>query len=211
MGIETIGDLASYPEDILKKKLGKMGDHFYKLAHGIDNRQVRTGQDVKSVSNEHTFSNDLKDGVHLRKRLSALCEKVGFRLRKHKLAGKTIHLKLRYFDFSTITRNRTIASPTSETEKIFKTITSLFEKNYTAGQAIRLIGVGVSSFEGGLLSGSRYNVLVPMVIVEGSVYRVRIKKGGASVQAEHNGVDPYGPSSKCVAEIVRFERREKPF
>jgi len=147
MGIDTIGDLAAYPEEVLKKKLGKMGDHFYKLAHGIDNREVRTGESVKSVSNEHTFFKDLKDGPQLRKRISALCEKVGFRLRKHKLAGKTIHLKLRYSDFSTITRNKTISNPTNETEKIYKTITSLFEKNYIDGQAVRLVGVGVSGFE----------------------------------------------------------------
>ncbi len=147
MGINTIGDLAVYPENILKKKLGKVGDHFYKLAHGIDNREVHPGQGVKSVSNEHTFSKDLKDGVQLRKRISALCEKVGFRLRKQQLTGKTIHLKLRYSDFSTITRNKTVSMPTSETEKIYKTITSLFDKNYIKGQAVRLIGVGVSGFE----------------------------------------------------------------
>ncbi|NOG43920.1 MAG: DNA polymerase IV [Calditrichaeota bacterium] len=147
MGIDTIGQLAAYPEDILRKKLGKMGDHFYKLAHGIDNRRVQTGHGVKSVSNEHTFFKDLQDGVKLRKRLSALCEKVGFRLRNQKLAGKTIHLKLRYSDFSTITRNKTISNTTNETEKIYKTITTLFEKNYIKGQAIRLIGVGVSGFK----------------------------------------------------------------
>ncbi len=147
MGIETIGELAAFPEDILKKKLGKMGDHFYKLAHGIDNREVHAGQGVKSVSNEHTFSTDIRDGEKLRKRLSALCDKVGYRLRKHKLNGKTIHLKLRYSDFSTITRNKTVQSPTNATEIIYKTITKLFEKNYIKGRTVRLIGVGVSGFE----------------------------------------------------------------
>ena len=147
MGIKTIGDLAAYPEDVLKKKLGKTGDHFYRLAHGIDSREVHTSEIVKSVSNEHTFFKDIKDGETLRKRLSALCEKVGYRLRKSSLSGKTIHLKLRYYDFSTITRNRTLSAATNETQLIHKIITELFEKNYIPGRNVRLIGVGVSGFD----------------------------------------------------------------
>lgn len=148
MGIKTIGDLAIYPEVILNKKLGKLGDHFYKLAHGIDDREVHTSDGVKSVSNEHTFSQDLKDTEELRKRISALCEKVGHRLRKAGLKGKTIHLKLRYSDFSTITRNKTLPVGSDETSQIYKIIMQLFEQNYIDGRDVRLIGVGVSGFSG---------------------------------------------------------------
>lgn len=146
MGIDTIGDLANFPKEVLEKKLGKAGNHFYNLSHGIDDRQVHIGEKVKSVSNEHTFSKDIHDGELLRKRLAALCDKVGFRLRKNGLSAKTIHLKLRYSDFSTITRNRTISNPTSETDIIQSIITLLFDKNYISGRSIRLIGVGVSGF-----------------------------------------------------------------
>lgn len=146
MGIKTIGDLSTYPQDVLHKKLGKVGDHFYRLAHGIDTRKVETTEIVKSVSNEHTFFKDITDGTDLRRRLAALCDKVGYRLRKSDLAGKTIHLKLRYSDFSTITRNRTIENATNETGTLLKVITELFEKNYIKDRKIRLIGVGVSGF-----------------------------------------------------------------
>lgn len=147
MGIDTIGDLAKFPKDLLGKKLGKAGNHFYNLSHGIDMREVHIGERVKSISNEHTFSRDITDGEFVRKRLSALCDKVGFRLRKQNLLGKTIHLKLRYSDFSTITRNRTISSPTNETGVIQSIIRELFDKNYIPGRTIRLIGIGVSGFE----------------------------------------------------------------
>lgn len=146
MGIKTIGDLAVYPREVLNKKLGKVGDHFYKLAHGIDNRKVEKTEIVKSVSNEHTFFKDIKDGTDLRKRMAALCGKVGYRLRKSNLAGKTIHLKLRYSDFSTITRNKTIENATNETDTIQKVITTLFNNNYIKNRPVRLIGIGVSGF-----------------------------------------------------------------
>lgn len=146
LGIHTIGQLADFPADFLEKKLGKMGRHFYNLAHGIDSREVHAQAGVKSVSNEHTFETDIPDGPLLRKQIGRLCDKVGSRLRKNHLAGKTVHLKLRYADFSTITRNHTLSGLTSETTVIRKTIIRLFEDNYQKRRPVRLIGVGVSGF-----------------------------------------------------------------
>lgn len=146
MGIHTIGDLARFPGKVLDQKLGKMGQHFYNLAHGIDNREVEYGETVKSVSNEHTFSHDVLDEPILQKTLLQLTEKVGYRLRKKKLCGRTIHLKLRYENFSTITRNRTIPDPTDSTQAIFETVKKLFEDNYQKGRKVRLLGVGISGF-----------------------------------------------------------------
>lgn len=147
MGINTIGELAAFPKEVLYNKLGKTGLHFYNLAHGIDNREVHVGEKAKSISNEHTFSRDLADGEEVRKRLAALCNKVGFRLRKSNLMGKTIHLKLRYSGFETITRNKTLSAVTNITTKIQAVITELFEKNYIPDKKIRLLGVGISGFE----------------------------------------------------------------
>lgn len=147
MGINTIGDLAAFPREVLSRKLGKAGLHFYNLAHGIDPREVHAAERAKSVSNEHTFNTDQDDGIVVRKRLAALCDNVGFRLRKSNLYGKTIHLKLRYSGFDTITRNRTISAPTNETTVIQKIINELFDMNYSKGRKIRLIGVGVSGFK----------------------------------------------------------------
>ena len=146
MGIHTIGELAAFPREVLKDKLGKMGEHFYKLAHGIDERPVVNAEGVKSVSNEHTFGEDVIDEETLLKTLLRLSEKVGYRLRKKGLRGRTIHLKLRYDNFNTITRNKTLAAPADNTQKIYETIQRLFVKNYQKGRRVRLLGVGVSGF-----------------------------------------------------------------
>ena len=147
MGIHTIGDLARFPVEVLKQKLGSVGEHFYQLAHGIDQRPVITHDQVKSVSNEHTFSTDTNDIEMIRSQLIYLCEKVGYRLRQKELKGKTIHLKLRYDDFTTLTRNQTIHPPTDQTKVIVDVILKLFQKNYQTGRKVRLVGVGCSSFE----------------------------------------------------------------
>jgi nucleotidyltransferase/DNA polymerase involved in DNA repair len=146
LGINTIGDLARYPKDVLDQKLGKMGSHFYHLAHGIDERPVEYGDVVKSVSNEHTFMEDIRDRTIILRNLLKLAEKVGYRMRRKSLKGRTIHLKLRYDDFNTITRNKTIEGVTDSTEIIFTTVKNLLEDNIQKHRKVRLIGVGISGF-----------------------------------------------------------------
>lgn len=146
-GIHTIGDLAAIPKEVLERRLGKGGLHLYQLAHGIDRRDVVTGSGVKSVSNEVTFNTDTNDEETMVKTLFRLSEKVGYRLRKQNLKGKTIHLKLRYAGFETLTRNRTIEHMTANTECIYQTVRELFDRNYQAGRKVRLLGVGVSGFK----------------------------------------------------------------
>ncbi len=147
MGINTIGDLAEFPLWVLRDKLGALGEHFYRLAHGMDDRQVVVHSDVKSVSNEHTFEKDTSDPEVIRKQLILLTEKVGYRLRKKGLKGRTIHFKLRYDDFNTITRAQTITTPTDRTQEILDIVLHLFEQNYLPGRKVRLTGVGVSGFD----------------------------------------------------------------
>ena len=145
--IYTIGDLAKLPKDILQKKFGKHGAHFYNLSRGIDNRPVIPGHEVKSVSNEMTFSHDLRDMEKLHETLLHLSEKVGYRMRKKNLKGKTVQLKLRYEGFETLTRNKTLKYTTANTETIFKVVWNLFEYNYDKRRKVRLLGVGVSGFK----------------------------------------------------------------
>jgi nucleotidyltransferase/DNA polymerase involved in DNA repair len=145
-GIRTIGDLAKFPLEILEQRFGKLGKHFYLLSHGIDDRKVISEHGVKSVSNELTFMEDVSDQDYLFKSLFRLCEKVAYRLRLKNLKGKTIHLKLRYQGFETITRNKTIKHLTANTDTIFHVVKELFQKNYTSGRKVRLLGVGVSGF-----------------------------------------------------------------
>jgi nucleotidyltransferase/DNA polymerase involved in DNA repair len=146
-GIHTIGDLAKFPKEVLEKKYGKTGLHFYKLSHGIDDRSVIPDHTVKSVSNEHTFHEDIFNLDLIYQTLLRLSEKVAYRMRKQDLQGKTIHLKLRYEGFETLTRNKTINHHTANTEIIHRVIKNLFDKNYDQSRKVRLLGVGVSGFE----------------------------------------------------------------
>jgi len=144
-GIHTFGDLAKFPEETLKDKYGKVGIHFYKLAHGLDERDVVPLQGVKSVSNEITYWEDVSDLEIIYQTLLRLSEKVGYRMRKKSLTGKTIHLKLRYEGFETIIRNKTIENYTANTEEICGIIKKLFDLNYISGKKVRLLGVGVNN------------------------------------------------------------------
>ncbi len=146
LGIYTIGDMRQFPVDLLKQYFGKLGDHFYSLAHGQDDRPVISGHEVKSVSNEVTFAEDITDLDVLQRTLFQLAEKVAYRLRQKGLNGRTIHLKLRYQGFDTITRVQTIPTLTANTEKIFSVVKELFIINYQQGRKVRLIGVGISGF-----------------------------------------------------------------
>jgi DNA polymerase-4 len=146
-GINTIGDLARLSEDLLDKKFGKMGRHFYRLAHGLDERPVEGGHEAKSVSNEMTFGEDTFDTELIERTLFRLCEKVGYRLRQDNLRGRTIHLKLRYEGFDTITRNRTLDHNTNATQTIYEVVSELFHKNYQKSRKVRLLGAGVSGFD----------------------------------------------------------------
>jgi nucleotidyltransferase/DNA polymerase involved in DNA repair len=145
--IYTIGDLSKLPKDILQQKFGKLGNHFYQLSRGLDTRPVEPGHEVKSVSNETTFSNDLYDRQILSETLLHLCEKVGYRMRQKNLKGKTVQLKLRYEGFDTIIRNKTLKNGTANTDIIFKVIWKLFELNYDNRRKVRLVGVGMSGFK----------------------------------------------------------------
>ncbi len=145
-GIRTFGDLAQLPETYLRRKFGKAGEHFFRLAHGFDEREISADHEVKSVSNEHTFMVDESNPERLNQTLLYLTEKVAQRLRAKKLAGKTIHLKLRYENFTTITRNKTLNSGLDSTRVLYETVSGLFSQNYEKGRAVRLLGVGVSGF-----------------------------------------------------------------
>lgn len=147
MGVDTILQLRSLEQERLTGMLGKFGAQLYKLARGIDERPVVTQHETKSVSQETTFSQDESDAQVLEETLAKLGEKVAQRLRKSGLEGKTITLKLRYQDFTTITRQVSSRFPTAEAEVIVSTAIDLLRRYRQEGRAIRLIGVGLSNFE----------------------------------------------------------------
>lgn len=144
LGIHTIGDLAQQQEHELVKLFGKLGKSLYEHSRGIDNRPIIVYHEPKSISQETTFVKDVISEQHLRQTLRNLSENVGEQLRKAGYSAVTIKVKLRWPDFTTVTRQLTLASPTDQDNHIAAAATILFEKAWKPGKPVRLIGVGVS-------------------------------------------------------------------
>jgi DNA polymerase-4 len=144
IGVATIGALADTPPDTLQMLFGRFGPELGERAKGIDDRPISLEHEVKSISNEITFTRDLTDETELKLAFRRLADQVGRRLRKASLAGTTIQVKLRWADFTTITRQTTLPSPTNLDQQIYDTAVHLFLENWTRGRPVRLIGVGVS-------------------------------------------------------------------
>jgi DNA polymerase-4 len=147
LGILTIGDIARTPKQDLVKNLGKLGEDLAERSIGIDNSPIHTSHGVKSVSNETTFARDIADIQVLYETLHSLSESVGRRLRKKNLKGSTIKLKLRWSNFTTLTRQATLQSPTNDDREIYSAAKELFNKTWIKGKPVRLLGVGITQFE----------------------------------------------------------------
>lgn len=145
MGIHTIGDLAAAPDKLLSQHFGKMGGQLSRSAKGLDDRPVEVENNIKSVSQEITFSKDVHDLRTLEKKMEDLAEQVGYRLRHQNLAAGTVRIKLRWSDFTTITRQTRLEQPTNQDHVIIEAARQLLRANFTSGQLVRLIGVGASN------------------------------------------------------------------
>lgn len=143
-GIHTIGQLAALSIAELEAYFGNNALEMHARALGIDPSPVRSEREVKSVSNEVTFSADTLDRDQLHQTLRALADKVGFRLRKAGLAGSVVQIKLRYSNFETLTRQTALPQPTNLDDEIYAAAEKLFEANIIPTRAVRLIGIGVS-------------------------------------------------------------------
>jgi DNA polymerase-4 len=144
LGIHTIGDIARWPEEELIRLFGENGREMAKRARGRDDRPVVTEREIKSISQEVTFARDVRDDQAIEKTLVDLSAEVGRRLRKNNLAGTTVKLKIRWPDFTTLTRQVTLTGTTNQDNEIAETALGLLKKIRKSGQAVRLIGVGVS-------------------------------------------------------------------
>ncbi|MGV8050370.1 MAG: DNA polymerase IV [Anaerolineaceae bacterium] len=144
-GIHTIGQLAELSPSEMEALFGRNAQEIHNSAIGIDNSPVHTEHDLKSVSNEVTFSADTADMEKLKATLRSLSDKVGFRLRQAKLAGSVIQIKLRYSDFTTLTRQKAIDNLTNLDDEIYHTAEQLLFDNLIPDRKIRLIGVGVGN------------------------------------------------------------------
>src|SRR6185369_5773469 len=125
LGIYTIGDLAKWPESELIRLFGENGRDLARHSKGIDDRPVVTEHETKSISQEITFSRDVREDKMLEKTLHEMSGEVGKQLRKNNLAGKTIKLKLRWPDFTTLTRQTTLNNSTDQEDEIANAVLEL--------------------------------------------------------------------------------------
>ena len=144
LGIHTIGDIARWPAHELARLFGEHGRELSRHAKGIDDRPIVTERETKSISQENTFARDVRDDKVLQKYLRDMSAEVAKQLRKNNLAGRTVKLKLRWPDFTTLTRQTTLTNPTDQEVEIAEAALALLKLVRKPNQAVRLLGVGVS-------------------------------------------------------------------
>lgn len=144
MNIITIGDLGQIPENQMIKHFGKWGYALSQRSRGKDDRPISLQHKAKSISQETTFAKDVSVEDTLLETIGRLSNHISQRLIKKHLQATTIRIKLRWSDFTTITRQLTLNQPTNNERTIYQAASNLFQKAWKKGEAIRLIGVGVS-------------------------------------------------------------------
>jgi DNA polymerase-4 len=146
LGLRTVADIAHTPIETLKRALGESaGVALYELAWARDYREVVPDAPEKSISAAETFSYDLEDREEIFRELLRLTERATHRLRKRELRSKTIGLKVRFSDFTTITRSKTVALPINGTHEIYEIAKDLFLALKIDGARIRLLGVSLEN------------------------------------------------------------------
>lgn len=151
LGVHTIKQLKSWTEESLQRLFGKLGTQMWHLARGLDEREVVPDSRAKSISNEQTFVEDIADIVLLREHLRVLVDQVSQRLRSAGLHAKTVNLKVRYHDFQSFTRSKTLPLPNDATEVFYETVIEMLENRLPDRELrLRLIGMGVSGLGSGV-------------------------------------------------------------
>ena len=147
LGITTIGQLRETKVEVLKNHLGTSGIILWQLAHGQDPRPVEPQREIKSMGKETTFPHDTDDYEYLEQVILEFSRTVARRLRQAGMEARTITLKIRYHDFHTITRSRTLDTSTSSDTVIYQTATDLLHKLDRSRGSIRLIGVSATNLQ----------------------------------------------------------------
>ena len=145
MSIHTIGDLTHMTEIEATKHFGKWGYSIVRRAQGIDDRPIVLKHVAKSISQERTFPEDVRAEEILFETIKKMSKQISERLKNKHTQGTTIRIKIRWSDFTTVTRQMTLNQPTNDAESISINAISLFKKTWHIGEPVRLLGVGVSS------------------------------------------------------------------
>ena len=184
LGMKTIDELANTPMATLKSRLGIYGELLYRHANGIDEREVMPPALAKSTSRETTFAEDTRDIKHLRATLRYLGERVGSQLREQGREARCLTLKLRYADFTTITRRCTLSQGTSADQTIFENGSVLLQNALSQEKRpVRLIGIGVSGLAE---AAGQLNLLDSSALrlreLNKAIDRIRRKYGFSAIQ-----------------------------
>ena len=146
MGIYTGADLLKVSEITLIDRFGRLGFDLYRKARGIHNSPVKSNRIRKSIGKEKTYGKILRDEEDIKKELTLLSEKVALNLSKQDKTGKIIILKIRYADFSTITRRKSLSQATQDASQISQTAIQLYEELAEKEKGVRLLGITVTGF-----------------------------------------------------------------
>jgi len=152
LGVETVGELRALPLDRLQRRFGRHGATLYRYARGQDERPVRIHRERKSLSAERTYSSDLTSLAEMDEELGRLAERVGSGLTKRGLGARTVTLKVRYDDFTTLTRSHTLVAPTADVAEIAATTRRLLRRSEAGRRPVRLLGVGGSNLVAGRIA-----------------------------------------------------------
>lgn len=176
-GFKTTGDIANSSKDRLKSLMGKHGIDLWKKANGFGSTHLTPEHERKSISKETTFGNDIADKTEIESVIFKLVEQICQLLRKENMRASTVSIKLRYSDFTTLTRSKTI-NPTDDDQIVYDTAVGLFRKAYTRDAGIRLIGVGLSKLDNFVEQGSLFDdEETPRKRMLGAVTKLRDKFG----------------------------------
>ena len=152
LGVRTVADLLALPAGVLERALGPgPAAHLQNLGRGVDDRQVVPHEPAKQVSAENTFNRDLDAPADIKREILRLAERVAGRLRASGLSARTVTLKVRFANFSTITRSKTLGEPTDAAARLFATAHDLYGRLSLSRPRIRLLGVAAT----GISSGDR--------------------------------------------------------
>ncbi len=146
MGLYTGADLKKLTEEDLVTRFGKVGHFYYNIVRGVDDREVVSERESKSVGAEDTFPYDLTSIDEMHAELDKIAKIVSDRLQRYELKGRTVTLKIKYHDFKQITRSISLQSPVSDMEAIADTSRQLMQLADLVDKKVRLLGISLSNF-----------------------------------------------------------------
>ena len=184
LGIKNIGELANWPIQDLVNRFGKTGYDLHSRASGIDNRPIETYREPKSYSQEITFSKDIRNEKRLKEQIKKQSDQIAINLSKANLLCSTVKVKIRWPDFSTISRQVTLPQPTNNSNIIYENASTLFQKNWDHKTPIRLIGVGVSGLNPPSKQLSLWDKVdyTKLAQIESIIQQVKSRYGENSIQ-----------------------------